>query len=63
MKIEHVLNLLEAVSRRDWDDIEKVGKDISDHEMKIGHPKNALLISNAVNIAVSKYGFDDVLTP
>lgn len=57
--IGHFLDMLDAVSRRDWKSIEKIGKSLADEERKKKHFKSAHQISEALDIAMSKYGFDD----
>lgn len=53
------LELFEAVSRRDWSAIEKIGQMAADEERKKKHYNAAHQISEALEIALSKSGLED----
>ncbi len=53
------LEILEAISRRDWGEIEKIGRAAADEERKKRHFQAAHRIDEAIEIAVSKAGIED----
>lgn len=57
--IGRFLDLLEAVSRRDWTAIEEIGKAAAAEERKKKHFQAAHRISEALEVAVSRGGLED----
>lgn len=53
------LEMIEAVSRRDWKAIEKIGKAAADDEREKKHYQAAHKISEAIEIATSRNGIED----
>lgn len=60
--IGQILDLLEAISRRDWSDIANVGKAIAESERKKKHYEAANRILDAVEIATSHGELDQIGT-
>lgn len=53
------LEMIEAISRRDWSAIEKIGKAAASDEREKKHYQAAHKISEALEIAISKTGIED----
>ncbi|HXK00724.1 MAG TPA: hypothetical protein VNF93_02420 [Buchnera sp. (in: enterobacteria)] len=53
------LEMIEAISRRDWKAIEKIGKAAANDEREKKHYQVAHKISEAIEIAISTSGIED----
>jgi hypothetical protein len=59
ISIGRFLEMLEAISRRDWSCIEKIGKAAAEDERAKKHYQAAHRISEALEVAVSRNGIED----
>ncbi|MBS0287889.1 MAG: ATP-binding protein [Proteobacteria bacterium] len=59
--IGQFIDMLDAVARRDWASIERIGKAAAEEEKKKKHFQAAHKILEAVEIATARYGVEDVI--
>lgn len=60
--VEHILNLFEAMSRKDWADVRSVAESVSDYERKKKHFNAAAQIKEAVDLVIANNSSTDIFT-
>lgn len=57
--VEHFLDIFEAMSRKDWKDIQNIADNVAEYERKKKHYAAATKIKEAVAIALANNAYDD----
>jgi len=60
--VEHILDIFDAVSRKDWNDIKSIAESVSEYERKKKHFNAAAKIKEAAELVIANNTATDLFT-